>query len=219
MYICDYIISRTVTGHREKADMTGIDRKNSNPVLSNIYGRRSIRNFTPETIPDEIIREIINAGTYAPSAVNKQPWRFVVVKNPETIARFGEQAKKRWLALYKDSNDPDIRGLLRFMGQPGTKIFYGAPVLVLVFSSPDAFRGDIDCTLAAGNMMLAAHSMGIGSCWIGLAMTLGSDKEFLEEIGVPEDHKLAAPLIFGYPEKKNPRAPARNTDVVLKWIE
>lgn len=218
MYIRDYIIGRTFTGHREKAYMTALDHRN-NPVLAGIYGRRSIRNFTPETIPDELIREIIKAGTYAPSAVNKQPWRFVVVKNRELISRYDEQAKKRWLTLYKDSKDPDIQGLLKFMAQPKTNVFYGAPLLVLVFSSPDAFRGDIDCTLAAGNMMLAAHSMGIGSCWIGLAMTLGSDNDFLEEIGVPQDHKLMAPLIFGYPEKKNPRAPARKKDVILKWIE
>ena len=190
-----------------------------NPVLSCIYGRRSIRNFTPEQIPAEIIEEIIKAGTYAPSAVNKQPWRFVVVQNRELIHRYAEQAKKGWLKLYQDSDDPERQGLVKFMSSLKTDIFYDAPVLMLVFSSPDAFRGDIDCTLAAGNMMLAAHSMGIGSCWIGLAMALGSDPAFLEEIGVPQDHTLVAPLIFGYPEKKNPRAPARKGDVVLKWIE
>ncbi|WP_424357463.1 nitroreductase family protein [Methanocella sp. MCL-LM] len=199
--------------------MSLVDLKTDNPVLSNIYSRRSIRNFTPEPVPDEIIEEIIKAGTYAPSAVNKQPWRFVIVKNRELIHRYAEQAKKGWLKLYQGSDDPERQGLVKFMSSLKTDIFYDAPVLVLVFSSPDAFRGDIDCTLAAGNMMLAAHSMGIGSCWIGLAMALGSDPAFLEEIGVPQDYKLIAPLIFGYPEKKSPRAPARNRDVVLKWIE
>jgi nitroreductase len=67
-------------------------------------------------------------------------------------------------------------------------------------------------------MMLAAHSVGIGSCWIGLAAGLGYDVEFLKEVGVPEGHKLIAPLIFGYPKKDNLKAPARNADVVLKWI-
>ena len=199
--------------------MKTADQVSENPVLSCIYGRRSIRNFTPEQIPAAVIEEIIKAGTYAPSAVNKQPWRFVVVQNRELIHRYAEQARKLWLELYQDSDDPERRGLVTFMSRLRTGIFYDAPVLVLVFSSPDAFRGDIDCTLAAGNMMLAAHSMGIGSCWIGLAMALGSDPAFLEEIGVPQDHKLIAPLIFGYPEKKSTRAPARKGDVVLKWIE
>ncbi|WP_440948844.1 nitroreductase family protein [Methanosarcina sp. T3] len=102
-------------------------------------------------------------------------------------------------------------------GTPTTRILYGAPVFILVFASPDVID-ERDCALAAENMMLAARSLGIGSCWIGLAAGLGNDTEFLKEVGVPGGHKLIAPLIFGYPAKENQKAPARNTDVVLKWI-
>jgi nitroreductase len=90
-------------------------------------------------------------------------------------------------------------------------------VLILVFATPDVVN-DHDCALAAENMMLAAHSLGIGSCWIGLALHLGWDAEFLKEAGVPEGHKLVAPIIFGYPAKGERKAPARNADVILKWI-
>ncbi len=68
-------------------------------------------------------------------------------------------------------------------------------------------------------MMLAAHSMGVGSCWIGLAKYLDTDPTFMEEIGVPADHRLIAPLVFGYPAVKDRRAPARNRDVILSWID
>jgi nitroreductase len=68
-------------------------------------------------------------------------------------------------------------------------------------------------------MMLAARSIDIGSCWIGLSALLGSDKEFLKEIGVPEDYRLMSQLIFGYPAKKNLQAPERNKGVILKWIK
>jgi len=68
-------------------------------------------------------------------------------------------------------------------------------------------------------MMLAAHSLGIGSCWIGLIMGLGEDKEFLKEAGVPEGHRLVASLIFGYPAKGERKATARNADVILNWME
>lgn len=74
------------------------------------------------------------------------------------------------------------------------------------------------CALAAENMMLAAHSPGVGSCWIGVAPGLGEDKEFLKEAGVPEGHKLVAPLIFGYPVKGDLKAPPRKADAILKWI-
>lgn len=90
-------------------------------------------------------------------------------------------------------------------------------MLILVFASPEVVE-EYDCALAAENMMLAAHSLGIGSCWIGLAKHLGSDREFLKEAGIPEGHKLIAPLIFGYPTKGDFKAPPRNADVILKWV-
>jgi nitroreductase len=191
----------------------------TNPALDNIYARRSVRNFTDDRVPNEVIGEILRAGTYAPSATNQQPWRFVVIRNPELIKRYGQQAKKLWVEQYKDTTDQRLASLTRVMSRPETDIFYGAPVLVLVFSAPDALRGEIDCSLAAQNMMLAARSLGIGSCWIGLASPLGSDQGFRKEIGVPENFALIAPLIFGYPAQENTRVPHRDNEVLLKWID
>jgi nitroreductase len=207
------IVSETTAGNsRKEADLT-------NPALENIYARRSVRNFTDERIPDEIIGEIIKAGTYAPTAANQQPWRFVIVRNAEKIRQYGQRAKKLWVEQYKDATEPHLVALTRTMSRPEMDVFYGAPVLVLVFSAPGSLHGEVDCALAAENMMLAARSLGAGSCWIGLAMPLGSDTEFRNEMGVPADHNLAAPLIFGYPVKADQRAPARNNDVILKWID
>ena len=189
----------------------------SNAVLDNIYQRRSVRNFSDKEVSDEIIKEIIRAGTYAPTAVNKQPWRFVVIKNKQLIEEYDDRAKEAFLAAYKDTENPELAKFVQFLSKPATRIFYEAPVLILLFASPDVIN-EHDCSLAAENMMLAAQSLGIGSCWIGLAEGLGYDMEFLKEVGVPEDHKLIAPLIFGYPAKQNLKAPARNADVILKWI-
>lgn len=189
----------------------------SNAVLDNIYQRRSVRDYSDKEVSDEVIKEIIRAGTYAPTAVNKQPWRFVVVKNRQLIEEYDERAKKAFLAAYKDTDNPDLVRYVQYLSKPTTRLFYGAPVLILVFASPDVIN-DHDCALAAENMMLAAQSLGIGSCWIGLAGGLGYDMEFLKEAGVPEGHKLVAPLIFGYPAKDNLKAPVRKSDVILKWI-
>jgi nitroreductase len=194
------------------------DERLSNAVLDNIYQRRSVRNFSDKEIPDEIIKEIIRAGTYAPTAINMQPWRFVVVKNRRLIAEYDERAKKDFIALHKDTKIPELSGYLRNMSKQEMHLFYGAPVLILVFLTSDNVVSEHDCALAAENMMLAARSLGIGSCWIGLAIGLGSDAEFLKEVGVPEGFKLIAPLIFGYPAKDNLKAPSRNADVILKWI-
>ncbi|HIH95057.1 TPA: nitroreductase family protein [Methanosarcina acetivorans] len=190
----------------------------SNAILENIYQRRSVRNYSDKEVSDEIIKEIIRAGTYAPSAVNKQPWRFVVVKNRQLIDKYDDLARKAFLSVYGDTDNPDLIGYVQYLSKPTTRILYGAPVFILVFAAPDVID-DRDCALAAENMMLAARSLGIGSCWIGLAAGLGSDTEFLKEVGVPEGYKLIAPLIFGYPAKDNQKAPARNADVILKWVD
>jgi nitroreductase len=208
-------------GRADEKAMTCVPSKTNlmNPALENIYARRSVRNFTDDRLPNEVIGEILRAGTYAPSATNQQPWRFVVIRNRELIKRYGQRAKQLWLEQYEKTCDPRLESLVRIMSRPGMDIFYGAPVLVLVFSAPDTLHGEIDCALAAENMMLAARSLGIGSCWIGLAAPLGSDREFRNEIGVPEKYMLAAQLIFGYPAKENIRAPPRDTEVLLKWID
>jgi nitroreductase len=207
------------TASSTTAGSAGNEADLTNLALENIYARRSVRNFTDRRIPNEIIGEIVRAGTYAPTAMNQQPWRFVIVRNAEKIRQYGQRAKKLWVELYKDTTEPHLAALTRTMSRPEMDVFYGAPVLVLVFSAAGSLHGEVDCALAAENMMLAARSLGVGSCWIGLAMPLGSDPEFRKEIGVPDGYTLAVPLIFGYPVKPDQRAPARNNDVILKWID
>ncbi|WP_174590571.1 nitroreductase family protein [Methanocella conradii] len=189
-----------------------------NDVFKNIYLRRAVRDYRPDDVPDDIIRELIKAGTYAPSAVNRQPWRFVVIKDRDMIARLSDRAKKLWLDTAR-LDDPEAARLATAMRMPGFNIFYNAPVLILIFAAPGAMYPECECALAAENMMLAARSLGIGSCWIGLAMPLGSDKSTLDELKVPEGHRLIAPLIFGYLVKDAQTAPPRNEDVILNWIQ
>ena len=188
-----------------------------NDIFKNIYLRRAVRDYRPDDVPDDIIRELIKAGTYAPSAVNRQPWRFVVIKNRDKIARLSDRAKKLWLDTAR-LEDPEAARLATAMRMPGFSIFYNAPLLILIFAAPEAMYPECECALAAENMMLAARSLGIGSCWIGLAMPLGSDKSTLDELKVPAGHRLIAPLIFGYPVKDAQTAPPRNEDVILSWI-
>jgi nitroreductase len=194
-------------------------RNTVNDVFENIYLRRSIRDYKLNDVPDDIIRELIKVGTYAPSAGNKQPWRFVVIKNREMIARLSDRAKKLWLDRVGESSDPEVKMLANAMKMPEFNIFYNAPVLVLIFAAPGAYSPQDDCAAAAENMMLAARSLGIGSCWIGLGMPLGSDTDVLQELKVPEDYRLMAPLIFGYPVKDIQLAPQRKEDVTLNWIQ
>jgi len=196
-----------------------------NDVFENIYLRRSVRDYKPDDVSDDIIREFIRAGTYAPYVMN-QPWRFMVIKNKEMIGRLSERAKKLWLDTLDKSSSPEFQGLedvrreniKKMLKMPEFNIFYNAPVLILIFAAPKGHSHQEVCAAAAENMMLAARSLGIGSCWIGFGMLLGSDQDTLAELKVPEGYRLMVPLIFGYPMKDIQTAPPRDEDVVFNWI-
>ena len=103
-----------------------------NAVFENIYLRRSVRDYKPNDVPDDIIRELIKAGTYAPYApypTRDQPRRFVVIKNREMIDRLSERAKKLWLDM-GTSSDPAIKrpeNVMKALKMPEFNIFYNAP--------------------------------------------------------------------------------------------
>lgn len=195
-----------------------------NTVFENIYLRRSVRDYKPNDVPDEIIKELIRAGTYAPFSpypTRHQPRRFVVIKNREMMNRLSERAKKLWLDMGTNS-DSEIKrpeNIMKALKMPEFNIFYNAPVLVFIFAMPHAYTShEYDCAAAAENMLIAAQSLGIGSCWIGLGMPLGSDQNTLAELDVPEGYRLMMPLIFGYPVKDTQTAAARDEEVIFKWI-
>jgi nitroreductase len=108
---------------------------------------------------------------------------------------------------------------MKALKMPEFNIFYKAPVLILMFAMPDTHTShEYDCAAAAENMLIAARSLGIGSCWIGLGMPLGSDQNTLAELDVPEGYRLMMPLIFGYPVKDVETPPPRDADVIFKWV-
>lgn len=190
-----------------------------NEIFKNIYERRSIRSYRPDAVPDDAIKEIIRAGTFAPSAMNVQPWRFVVIRNLEMIKRLSDKAKELWVEQSKNMQSPDLQRLADMVSVPSFNLFYNAPLLIMIFADPRGFMPQVDCAMAAQNMMLAARSLGLGSCWIGLAQPLERVSSIMRELGVPEKHRLVGSLIFGFPAGEVQEAPERNRDVILRWID
>jgi nitroreductase len=196
-----------------------------NAVMDNIYGRRSVRAYTEEPIPEDKIMEIIKAGVHAPNGANSQPLRFAVVTNADKKKQYSDISKALFVENMKKAMEqaaPDKKKFFEVyierLSKPEFDIFYGAPILVLIYSSPESFTPVEDGSLAAENMMLAAHSMGIGSCWIGFASPLGYVPEVFKELNVPEDHRLIAPLVFGYPKKKDMAPTQRSEPKITAWL-
>lgn len=178
--------------------------------------RRSIRKYKPDTIPKDIISEIILAGTYAPSALALQPWAFIVVQNMEFMKKVSEYCKPIMISLMKDAHDgmsDEFRGLLL---SEGYSIFYHAPLMIMVIGKSSSRFRDIDCSLCAENMMLAAHARGIGSCWVGSTEVAYDNPEIMAGFMIPEGYSPVGTIVFGYPDE-HPEAHDKKA-AVITWI-
>jgi nitroreductase len=179
-----------------------------------IAKRRSVRSFKEAPVPKDVTNKILNAGVWAPSGMNLQPWHFTVIESREVINKLSSRTKE----LAKDM--PLSKEMKRAFESGRDVIFYGAPLLIFISAQK---REDwrtvylLDCGLAAENMFLTAYQEGLGSCFIGFAAFLNQDPKTLKEIGIPEGYELVAPLIFGYPAEA-PAAKPREVKL-LKWIE
>jgi nitroreductase len=130
-----------------------------------ISGRRSVREYTTQAVDGQTIYRLINAAILAPNAVNQQPWIFTVVRDQGLLDHISRDAKSHMLMTMPASPHSDhFRSLLN---EPNFKIFYRAPVLILISAEAQGPWIIEDCALAAENLMLAAYAAGLGTCWIG----------------------------------------------------
>ena len=165
-----------------------------NPVLSNIMARRSIRKYLDKPVEHEKLETIALAGINAPSGMNRQPWIVRVVEDQKLIADVNQAA--------------------------GRSLFYDAPALICV-CTPANGGGELDAGLLGENMMLAAQSMGLGTCCLGgpVRFLLSNEKckFFLDRLDIPADYKLNYILAIGYPNEQ-PDAKPRDASKV-KYIK
>ncbi len=189
-----------------------------NDMIEIIKTRRSVRNYKEDPVSDEDIKFLIDCARYAPSGSNMQPWSFLVIQNKEVIHKLSENGKKAMIPLAEQIvNDPKkVPGFISFLKTKGNNLFHNAPLLVIILGNKKSMTADWDCAMAAQNMMLAAHSRGIGSCWIGLVMPALMDETILKYLGAPPGYKAVAPLIFGYPQGKTAIPERREPEV--KWL-
>ena len=188
-----------------------------NPVMDAIKSRRAIRSYEDKQVPGSTIQMILEAATYAPSAINVQPWKFTIITNKDEIKRLSDKTKPTIIRSLPDVGDEGLVGLKKRLSDPQYNIFYNAPLLIFVSGAKSPYAV-YDCSMAAQNMMLAAYSLGIGSCWIGTAVHSANDPKVKPTLGIPEDHEVYAALIFGYP-KGTPKAPPKMPAQILKRID
>lgn len=171
-----------------------------NETLRTLRERRSVRSFLPDPIPENILDAILEAGTWAATGLNKQSPVMVVVRDKETID-------------YMERLNAAV------MGNPEGHPFYGAPMVVVVLADGDNYNWLRDGSLVMGNLMNAAHSLGVGSCWINRAQEVfdtPEGKDLLRKWGLSENYRGVANCILGWPNGPLPAPKPRKADYIRK---
>jgi nitroreductase len=163
-----------------------------------LKNRRAIRDFQDRRVPLEVVEEIIRDARFAPSASNRQPCRCIVVRNREWIKRLSDESKRNLLEDLARNPDLPLKQYETTLRNDQFNVFYNAPCLAYVIGPRDLFSLDVDCGLMVAYLMFSAASRGLGTCWIGLGAHI-RDRVTLSEIGVPDDCRIVAPIILGYP--------------------
>lgn len=168
-----------------------------NESYENLCTRRSVRKFNDKKVSHDLVEKIVQAGQYAPSGMNRQAYAFVVVENEETL----NELSKMNAAIMNSDKDP----------------YYGAKTIIIVFANTEVPTYQYDGSLAMGNLLNAAHSLGVDSCWIHRAKEMfktEKGKEFMNKWGIPKSYEGIGNCILGYRDGELPGASKRTSMVV-----
>ena len=173
-------------------------------ALEVLKNRRAIRKFKPEQIKDEELNLVLEAGTYAPTAMGMQSPLIVAVQNKEDVQELNKLSAK-------------------IMNRPGvTEPYYGAPTIILVFSTDIARTeelGTLDAAAVCTNMLNAAYAIGLGSVWIHRAREIFDTEEgkaLLNKWGIKEHVRGVASIALGYADMPNPEPKPRREGYIVK---
>jgi nitroreductase len=180
-----------------------------NEVMKVIKERRSTRKYSKKAINEEDLNTIISAGLMAPSAHNNKGWHFTLVSNKELLEKMNIETKEIAKTCADDLYE-------RWGNKEEFDIFYHAPTVLILSGDDKAYNSYIDCAAATENMLLAAESIGVGTCWIGVIELLFREKtkEYKELLNLPEGYTPLFAMTIGYKEGNSAKPPKLDMSVV-----
>jgi nitroreductase/Pyruvate/2-oxoacid:ferredoxin oxidoreductase delta subunit len=204
--------------------------------------RRSCRNFTAQTVPCNMLEDLVKIGQTAPSGSNCQAWTFTILPTREAVRQLSEQVGHFFHRLNRLAENRLLRSALKWVGRPeldfyyrnyfasireGIKdwqhtgrdrLFHGATAVILVGGRSGAACPQEDALLAVQNILLGAHAMGLGTCLIGFAVSAIERASALKDVlKIPRDESIYAAIAVGYPDEHYCRLPGRKSAPVRVW--
>jgi nitroreductase len=193
----------------------------NNIVLENIHKRRSIRNYSLEQIPNETLNQIIEAGQFAPSGGNNQTSHFIVIQNKEVLAQLKILVEHEFAEMeIQETTYKNIVSSIRQSKKGNYDFTYNAPTFIIIANQQNYGNAMADCSVALENMMLAAVSLEVGTCWINQLHWLDEDeavREFLLNLGLKENETICGSLSLGFSLQKE-FAPLKRTGNLVTYI-
>ncbi|MCK8059679.1 MULTISPECIES: nitroreductase family protein [unclassified Fusibacter] len=181
-----------------------------NTTIECIKSRRSTRKYTDEAVRQEDIEQIIEAGLYAPSAHNTQPWHITVLKDRSLV----EDLNKASLKLMENS---EVETFRKMAAKENFDIFYHASVVMIISGEEASMNPKTDCAAATQNMLIAAESLGLGTCWVALvqyAFKSQEGPELIKRLKLPKGYSPYYAVTLGHKKISGQKAPKRRENTV-----
>lgn len=193
-----------------------------NQVLEVISKRRSIRKYKKEQISEEKLSLIIEAGRFAPSGGNNQTNHFIAIQNRETLQELKLMVEKEFAKMeIKEDTYRSLKNSILASKKGGYDFTYNAPTLIVVANQKGYGNAMADCSVALENMMLAAVSLDIGSCWINQLHWLDDNKSihaYMMKLGLTENETICGGLALGYSQMSD-MVPLKRTGNTVTYIK
>ena len=193
-----------------------------NEVIKTIYERRAVRKYNNLKVNQDLLDILLGAGRMAPSAMNKQPWKFYVITDEQLIHAFSKEISEIAIKEISHAKKDEVEKLnlssyhistMTNLLKNTDHIFYQAPVVILITTQADEEWGGIDVGMCAQNIMLAAKSLGLDTCPVGFAKYINQAKDFYE-LNIPDTEKIQLAILVGYGDE-DPEAHERLDDNVV----
>jgi len=190
-----------------------------NDTIATIQKRRSIRIYDEKQIEDEQLNLIIESGRYAPSGGNSQSTRFLVIQNKSVLSKLEELVENGLAEMEIHENTyKSLKSFILRARKGGVHFSYRAPTLVVVSNKKDYGNAMADSAVAIENMMIAATSLDIGSCWVNQLKWLNNNElicDYMSELGIPDDEVICGAVSLGYSKQSNMNPLQRNGNPVI----